>query len=920
MPPKSATTRKKRYKESYHPKPEAKFNHYGQLTASMEKSLKLPFETETTNSKLKEAFGEQLAFVVNEQLSLVTFTNAAREVLGDNAETGKSLQESKLSHSESLDSLTAEIEKVFSEDVTSTPRYLRIELDNFPEKLAYCLTLKKTKLIKGKTGVYCTAERIQSKSHSEATASPETHANKSTVSWALNIQERTFELYRDSVTKPSTTLCYDEWLQSISEKDRDKVSKAFKRLFDGEDASVSFRYQATLPNGETRTATTVTRTTPSLDEAKPSVIVGMHHYELDSRSIVDDLRLFSQLARKVQLAILVYDENGHIVWTNNSFTEATGFAHDEVIGRDPISLLSGPLTEKETVSYMRDRLRRGKAFHAEVVQYKKTGAPYWVRIDGTPLSDENGRIARFVTFQTDITEAKKTQSAILRNEIKFRSLFDNSIDALLLLSPRDGVVIEANTSAIQLLDTNRLVGQRIAEIFPDNPSFNIENLNEIVDREETERRETSEIVNAVGQILPVELTVSRTPIGESMALFVSLRDISEKRLLEEQLRHSQRMEAVGRLSGGIAHDFNNLLAGLRGFTELLCNSSSLSKKDQTYASEIMKITDRSSKLTSRLLSFSRGKSEKPVIANLNSAVSNLMPMLSRILKTDVQFTSKLDPTLCNVKVDTNQIDQVIMNLVVNGQEAISNQEGVVSLRTEVVELSGNEIFITGKPKPGRYAKVAVRDNGHGIPRDVLEKIFEPFFTTKKGAGTGLGLPIVYGIIQSNGGHLSVVSEVGDGTEFAFYFPEAHGTVQEEEKTDYRKSMPSAQSSESGDTPTILVAEDQEQVREILELGLGQSGYNLIVAKDGLEAIEMAQTFEGDIDLLLTDSIMPRASGCRVVKELRELYPEIKVILVSGLPQQESEDCRNIEVDAYVDKPFSIRNLLELINELVGVSK
>lgn len=918
MPPKSATTTRNHTKESLR-KPEAKLNFYGQISANMDQSHKLTIETET-HSKLKEAFGELPTFVVDSLLTLVTFTQSARDLLGNEVETGSSLPQSNLSNSNAIDQLTAEIESLLSTEGPSQPRYLRIETGSEQTVHAYCLTLRKTKLLKNQQGVICTAEPLQKQKDPTSTAAPSTRTSSNSVSWSFNTKTNTFDLYSESTNQSATSISFDKWLANIHEQNRDEVEAAFERLFKGEESAISVRYRATLPNGETRNATTLARTTPSLDDSRSNILVGLHNYELDSRSIVDDLKLFSQLARKVQLAILVYDKNGHIIWSNDSFTEATGFAHDEVIGRDPISLLSGPLTEKDTVAYMRDRLRRGKAFHAELVQYKKTGVPYWVRIDGTPLSDEDGRVTRFVSFQTDITETKKTQSQILRNEIKFRSLFDNSNDALLLVSPRDGVVIEANKSSIQLLDTDRLVGQRLDEIFPDNPSFTTENLNRIVDREETERRESSEIVSALGQIRPVELTVSRTPIGESMALFVALRDISEKRLLEEQLRHSQRMEAVGRLSGGIAHDFNNLLAGQRGFTELLCNSSTLSKKDQAYATEILKITDRASKLTSRLLSFSRGKSEKPVVANLNSAVSNLMPMLSRILKKEVQFTSKLDPSLGNVKVDTNQIDQVIMNLVVNGQEAINNHEGVVTLRTEMVNLTGNEIFITGKPRPGRYAKLSVRDNGHGIPRNVLEKIFEPFFTTKKGAGTGLGLSIVYGIIQSNGGQLSVVSEVGSGTEFAFYFPEVFEAVEKEEKTNYRESMPSAQSSESGDTPTILVAEDQEQVREILELGLGQSGYNLIVAKDGLEAIELAKEFEGKIDLVLTDSIMPRASGCRVVKELRDLYPDIKVILCSGLPQQESDECRNIVVDAYVDKPFSIRKLLELINQLVGVAE
>lgn len=857
-------------------------------------------------------------FVVDELFEFVTFANGACDLLGAKHGPSISIYDSSALSPQQQTRLIEEVQKVLLSKDPGVKRFLRLEIDYDKGQRVFCLTFEKEPIASNKTGVLCTAEAVIAKSSADSTTELAKEADDTILGWTLDCRSREFEHFGSKTSSSLRKVSLADWLAGVSEKDRARVEDSFEAILQNEISEISLRYRVTLASGITRRVVTSARRAPGLDQEKSNTLIGMHQYGLDNQSVVEDLKLFSHLARKVQLSILVYDQIGNVSWCNNAFTECTGYKFEDVVGRDPHDLLRGPLSDSENVRHMRDRIRKGKAFHVELVQYKKNGAPYWVNIDGNPLVDETGKVTRFISFQTDITETKKTQSAILRSEIKFRSLFDNSTDALLLLSPKDGVIIEANQSSIRMLDTDRLVGQRFEEIFPEHAEFSIDHLNTLIDENNGQQRHSGEFITPSGQVRPVEMTVSRTPIGDSIALFVTLRDVSEKRLLEEQLRHAQRMEAVGQLAGGIAHDFNNLLAGQRGFSELLCNSRDLSKKDHVYANEILKITDRASKLTSRLLSFSRGKTELPVVANLNEIIGNMMPMLSRILKKEVRFTSQLDPNLSNVKVDTNQIDQVIMNLVVNGQEAISNHDGVVALKTSMVELTGSEIFITGKAEPGRYAMISVRDNGQGMHREVLEKIFEPFFTTKKGAGTGLGLSIVYGIIQSNGGHLLVDSEMGKGTEFAFYFPEVLEEVQKEDSPDLLERMPSAESLESGATPTILVAEDQEQVREILELGLGQSGYNLIIAKDGLEAIQMGKEFTGTIDLLLTDSIMPGASGATVIAEMQKVHPKIKVVLMSGLPQQESVDCKDLTIDAYVDKPFSIRKLLELIQKLVAV--
>lgn len=850
---------------------------------------------------------------LDEKKEIIECDQAAASMLGIANPNSHFPQDCSSFSLKQLAKVTKLLDSLFESGSDNDEAFLRLELPVKGSQVPFCLSFELSASNQQAKEIVCKVEPILSQA---ATDQSTTRANNDVLElWSMDNESRCFKSVPVTGTTPNNNgndnqpaIHLDDWVSRVCDGDKNNFREGISKLLGGESDNFHMRYQYKNSNGELEWVSTTARRNQGSDSNKvqPS-IVGLHRNESEKSNIVDDLRLFSYLAKKVQLAILVTDKNGKTTWCNNAFTEVTGYSPEEMESTAPGEILYGPLSDVEAIHHMEERIQRGKAFHCELINYKKNGVPFWARIDANPLVNENGELISYISFVTDITESKKTQSAILRSEIKFRSLFDNSIDVLLLVSPKDGVIIESNRAATDFFGTRRLVGQRLEDIFPESQVFRIDQLNEMVADTNATRRETGEFIRENGIRQPVEMTVNRTPIGEAIALFVTLRDISEKRLLEEQLRHAQRMEAVGRLSGGIAHDFNNLLAGLRGFSELLCNSHDLTKRDHVYSNEILKITDRASKLTSRLLSFSRGKSDKPVVANLNAIVGDLTPMLSRILKKDIRFTSKLDPSLNNIKVDPAQIEQVVMNLVVNGQEAINTSEGFVTLDTRTMELTGEEIFVTGKPKAGQYATVTVRDNGQGIPPDVMKKIFEPFFTTKKGAGTGLGLSIVYGIIQSNGGHLMAKSEVGSGTEFSFYFPTVSEAIAVEEPVEQLLPPPSLPTTLE-ETRTVLIAEDQDQVREILELGLSQCGYNLLVASNGKQAIELAKNHSGKIDMLMTDSIMPGASGSQVIAEIRKAYPEITVIMMSGLPQ---EDSNGPEVDAYVDKPFSIRKLINL---------
>ncbi len=865
-----------------------------------------------------------LYFALDNHLKVLSCEQEVASLLGILSTPDANLKDSALLDYVTIERISQEVHAAFTDDRPS-PRYLRIEIQNAANwtEAAFCLTIRRNHLKNGTASCHCSLEEIKPHSLNDQIFHFE-HAKvlekTGIILWSMEDEDRHFNLATqlDSLIgnpAPQTDCSFEEWISFIHVEDRKIFLEEFSRFIAGEIQKFHLRYRIIAPDEEIKWISTIATRQEASSLPKDNRILGVHKPESYIPNFNGELRLFTFLAKEIQSPIIITDPEGRITWFNNAFKHMTGYNSEELIGRKPGDFLQGNLSDSEVVSYMRDRIKQKKAFHAELINYNKSGSPYFVKIDANPLIDDYGKVTHFIAFQTDISENKKNQKRISRNESKFRSLFDNSLDALLLVSKQDGRIIEANRAARKRFQENRLEGKIITDLCREKSGFAAEDMRSLLKKSQDGWQQDCEFKQSDGTNFPVELSLCRIPMRDSEAFLMTLRDISEKRLLEEQLRRSQKMEAVGKLAGGVAHDFNNLLAGMRGFSELLSNSEYPSTRDRVYINELLKITERARDLTSRLLSFSRGQSSKPAVANLNRIIDSFSPMLSRMIKEDIQFTTQLKENIPNSLLDVTQVEQVILNLVVNAQEATSGKDKSIRLRSDEISLTGKERFITGNPTPGKYVSLEVEDNGHGIAAETLEKIFEPFFTTKEGAGTGLGLSIVYGIVDKNNGHLDVQSTPGKGTIFQVVFPVVDQEIQPEKRQDRIAPLPTAKSKGKA---TILIAEDQAQVREILELGLSQTGYQLLIAKDGEEAVELAKSHNGHIDLLLTDAIMPKMHGCLLATEVRKLFPELRVVVMSGLPESEtiSEDEEKVEIDAYVDKPFSIRKLVELINGIL----
>jgi len=375
-----------------------------------------------------------------------------------------------------------------------------------------------------------------------------------------------------------------------------------------------------------------------------------------------------------------------------------------------------------------------------------------------------------------------------------------------------------------------------------------------------------------------------------------------------QLRQAQKMEAVGRLAGGIAHDFNNLLTVIRGYSRLLLDRASASGHEFRGGLErIDDAADRAASLTSQLLAFSRRQVLQPKVFNLNALVQNLEKMLRRLINEDIEMRTVLAANLGSVRADRSQIEQVIMNLVVNARDAMP-RGGKLTVETSNVYLGEEYARSHQTVQPGNYVLLAVSDTGGGIDPENLARIFEPFFTTKEiGKGTGLGLSMVYGIIKQSGGNIWVYSEPGRGTSFKIYLPLVNTPVEQ--------SSVEHQASGSRGVETILLAEDDEQVRELASEALSASGYSVLVAETPQAAISICRIHSGHIDLLLTDVVMPGIGGRDLATHVTAIRPDLKVLYMSGYTPQAILHHGELEADTFfIQKPFTPSSLSAKVRE------
>lgn len=529
-----------------------------------------------------------------------------------------------------------------------------------------------------------------------------------------------------------------------------------------------------------------------------------------------------------------------------------------------------------------------------------------------------GSLATKVTLAMEVHERRKADEALRLAEEKYRSIFENAVEGIFQTTP-DGRYLSINPALARLYgyeSPEEMIGavtdiRRQVYVDPDRRN----EFTRMLEAHDAVTGFEAQVYRKGGSVIWVSESARavRDRQGALLCYEGTVEDITERKRLEQQLLQSQKMEAIGRLAGGVAHDFNNVLTAIMGYSELLLRGTGSEESRRRNTEQIKKAAERAASLTSQLLAFSRRQVLTMRVLDLNDVVAVLEPMLRRLIGEDITLVTVPGLALERTKADVGQIEQVIMNLVVNARDAMP-RGGTLTIETTNVELDQAYMDRHGLVPPGAYVKLAVSDTGCGMDAETQSHIFEPFFTTKEpGKGTGLGLSTVYGVIKQSGGYIWVYSEPGQGTTFKMYLPRVDEAVTATE--------PHAISAESPrGTETVLLVEDDEGVRELVCGALERSGYSVLMACGGEEALLLSGRHAGPIHLLVTDVVMPGISGRELAERLVPLRPDMKVLYMSGYTDDAVVRYGVlVEEAAYLQKPFTPDALLQRVRQMLGRS-
>jgi len=610
-------------------------------------------------------------------------------------------------------------------------------------------------------------------------------------------------------------------------------------------------------------------------------------------------------------AIFVKDREGRYLMVNTAAAARVGHAVGEVIGKTCEDFFS-PENIPQILDRDRMALQAGKSQTYEE-QLTAAGQTLTCLTTRGPFHDAQGKIAGSFGVSRDISDRKRMEENLRVQKVFLEQLIQSAPEAIAITDP-DYTVRQINLEFTRVFGytAEEACGRNLsALIVPPDKEGESQSLADYSSRPVTSVLDTTRR-RKDGSRVEVSVLVSPVLVGNELdAVYCIYRDISDLKTAEEQLRQSQKMEAIGRLAGGLAHDLNNLLTVITGYSELQLAASKSEDPNRTHAAQIMQAAERATALTQQLLAFSRRQVLQPKAMDLNFVVSSLETLLRRLIGEDIEvlFTPAAD--LGTVRADPGQLEQVIMNLAINARDAMP-KGGKLMLQTSNAELDEAYARHHVGVVPGRYVLLTVSDTGVGMDEETIAHIFEPFFTTKGlGKGTGLGLSTVYGIVQQSEGHIFVYSEPGRGTSFKIYLPRVDEPAQ-------LKTSGKNGSQKSRGRETILLVEDDPQVRELTHSLLKGCGYSVLEADTMLGVEKHCREFRGAIHLLLTDLIMPGMTGKDVAAVVNRLRPGIRVLFMSGYTDDVIDLHGGLGPETFfLQKPFSSAALAEKVRQALA---
>lgn len=613
-------------------------------------------------------------------------------------------------------------------------------------------------------------------------------------------------------------------------------------------------------------------------------------------------------------AVITIDQQGVILEFNHAAEEMFGFTRDQVAGKLMAELLIPPSLRDSHYRGFARFLTTGDGpilgTRIEVSALKADGSEFPVELSINKVAIQGATL--FTGYVRDLSERVKAERsrvqierALTVSEESYRRLFDSHPVPMWVFEPETLRFLTVNRAAIATYgySHDEFMDMTIEDI---RPNEDVKALHNSVADPNRGRVDAGIWTHQKkdGSLIKVSIVSDNIEFEEHHARVVQATDVTEKEQLEEQLRQSQKVEAIGSLAGGIAHDFNNLLTGIRGYSAFLLER--LSEEElRREVSEIIRAAESAARLTNQLLAFSRQQVLRPEITELNEIVRDGMSLLERIIGENIEIVTHLDPDAGTVFVDRGQLSQVVLNLAINARDAMPDG-GTLIVNCSNVTLDEEYAAAHHGVAPGLYVLLRISDSGVGMDETTRSQIFDPFFTTKK-QGTGLGLSTVHGIINQSGGHIWVYSEPGKGTTFKIYLPRS--AAPEDPVVERSEVAP------TGGGETVLIVEDSSLLRPLVERILGNHGYNILVTSSAEEALDAAAAYSGRVDLLLTDVVLPGMNGRELAAELVSTSPEMKVLYTSGYPADVivRQGIKEGSV-SFIEKPYAPSDLVNKVRE------